>query len=150
MSQSKPTDSECTIYATEYILHGSQAKAFKKAFPNSIQKGKALHVAASRFHDIAKVLLTIDQLRQPIESNVRNEASYTIEDALRELEEARALGIQEKQVSAAVSASMGKAKIKGLIVDKQDIKSEVNASFAVTSSPMTAEEWLANTQKNDS
>lgn len=42
----------------------------------------------------------------------------TVESIARELEEARVLAIAEKQSSAAVAASMGKAKLFGLIIEK--------------------------------
>ena len=46
----------------------------------------------------------------------------TIDDLVAELEEARtaALGAENPQSSAAVSATMGKAKLLGLVVDKQE------------------------------
>ena len=42
----------------------------------------------------------------------------TVESLAAELEEARALALTEKQTSAAVSATMGKAKLFGLIIEK--------------------------------
>lgn len=42
----------------------------------------------------------------------------TVQTIAEELEEARKLAIAEKQSSAAVAASMGKAKLFGLIVEK--------------------------------
>jgi len=42
----------------------------------------------------------------------------TVETLAAELEEARALALTEKQTGAAVSATMGKAKLFGLIVEK--------------------------------
>lgn len=42
----------------------------------------------------------------------------TVESLAAELEEARALALTEKQTGAAVSATMGKAKLFGLIVEK--------------------------------
>lgn len=49
---------------------------------------------------------------------VSRRAEVTAESLLEELEEARQLALQEKQTSAAVAASMGKAKIGGHIVER--------------------------------
>lgn len=43
----------------------------------------------------------------------------TTESIAAELEEARVLALAEKQASAAVSASLGKAKLYGLIIEKK-------------------------------
>jgi phage terminase small subunit len=45
------------------------------------------------------------------------EAEVTHESLLNELEEARSLAIKEKQTSAAVSATMGKANLTGLLIE---------------------------------
>lgn len=44
----------------------------------------------------------------------------TIESLTQELEEARAIALAEKQTSAAVAATMGKAKLHGKLVDKKE------------------------------
>jgi hypothetical protein len=45
-----------------------------------------------------------------------------VDSLTAELEEARSVAMAEKQASAAVSATMGKAKLHGLVVDKQEQK----------------------------
>lgn len=47
-------------------------------------------------------------------------AEVTVQSILEELEQARLLAMQNKQAAAAVSASMGKAKIAGMIVERQE------------------------------
>ena len=56
----------------------------------------------------------------------------TVGDLLKELEEARqaALGAENPQSSAAVAATMGKAKILGL--DKQIVEQTINGNLAHT------------------
>lgn len=49
-----------------------------------------------------------------IQSKAVKKAEITIDSLAHELEEARAIAIAEKQTSAAVSATMGKAKLFGL------------------------------------
>ena len=49
-------------------------------------------------------------------------AGVTVESLLAELESARRLAEQLQQPAAMISASMGKGKVAGLIVDKQERK----------------------------
>lgn len=49
-----------------------------------------------------------------IQSNAVKKVEITIDSLASELEEARAIALAEKQTSAAVSATMGKAKLFGL------------------------------------
>ena len=62
----------------------------------------------------------------------RNE--LTIDDIIRELEEARtaALTAESPQSSAAVAATMGKAKVLGMLVDKSEVKTEGNISIDIS------------------
>lgn len=48
-------------------------------------------------------------------------ALVTIDSLTDELEEARAIAVAEKQSSAAVAATMGKAKLHGYLVDKKQV-----------------------------
>jgi hypothetical protein len=45
----------------------------------------------------------------------------TVDSLTDELEEARAMALSEKQSSAAVAATMGKAKLHGLVIDKKQL-----------------------------
>lgn len=47
-------------------------------------------------------------------------AEVTVADIARQLDEDRAFAVECKQAGAAVSASIGKAKVLGLIVDRQE------------------------------
>jgi hypothetical protein len=48
-------------------------------------------------------------------------AEVTVASLLEELEVARQLAMQKGQASAAVQATMGKAKLTGLIVDRREV-----------------------------
>ncbi|MEZ2410532.1 terminase small subunit [Bosea sp. RCC_152_1] len=75
---------------------------------------KAAEACASRLLTDAKVAARVLELQ----SKAARKVEVTVESIARELEEARVLAIAEKQSSAAVAASMGKAKLFGLIVEK--------------------------------
>jgi len=46
----------------------------------------------------------------------------TVDLIIERLEEARNLGLTNKQASAAVQAAMGQAKVAGLLVDKHEVE----------------------------
>ncbi len=54
-----------------------------------------------------------------LQGRVAKKVEVTVESLAAELEEARALAKGEKQSSAMVSATLGKAKLFGLIIDKK-------------------------------
>jgi phage terminase small subunit len=76
--------------------------------------------AASRLSDDVKVCERVAEITE--RGAIR--AEITVASLLEELEEARmaALGAETPQSSAAVSASMSKAKLLGLVVDKAEAK----------------------------
>ena len=52
--------------------------------------------------------------------------AITVEGVAAQLDEDRALALANNQAGAAVSASMGKAKLAGLLVDRQDVTGTVS------------------------
>jgi hypothetical protein len=71
-------------------------------------------------------------------------ADVTVESIAKQLDEDRALARQLGQPSAAVTATMGKAKLYGLLVDKVESET-VNTTYVISDSPeeMKPDEWLA-------
>ena len=67
-------------------------------------------------------------------AELRNEAArrneITVDLILRELEEARVGALVQKQFGAAVQASMGRAKVAGLIVDRSEVESNLRSQCA--------------------
>jgi phage terminase small subunit len=66
-------------------------------------------------------LLRNAQIRAAVakaQDRIAEKAGVTVDSIVGELEEARALALQERQASAAVAASLGKAKLSGLIVER--------------------------------
>lgn len=56
-----------------------------------------------------------------IQAIAAERAAVTIDSLTDELEEARAIAVSEKQSSAAVAATLGKAKLHGFLVDKKQL-----------------------------
>ena len=101
------------------IVEGeNQSDAYRMAgYKVDNMKPATIHRTAKRMMDKSKISARIEQLRKPI----RERHNVTVDSLLLELEEARkaALGAETPQTSAAVTATMGKAKLCGL--DKQII-----------------------------
>lgn len=56
-------------------------------------------------------------------------SKLTFEDILEELEEARKLAVQNESPTAAISASLGKAKVLALINDKASAKPSTEDTY---------------------
>ena len=98
-----------------YLETGNASEAYRQSYDAENMSQNALNREASVMLDNPKIAQRIEQLRAPI----IKKAQLTVEDLLRELEEARQLAIQTEAPAPAVSATMGKAKLLGL--DKQVI-----------------------------
>jgi hypothetical protein len=66
-------------------------------------------------------------------------AELTVESICAELEEARRLAERQKQTGPMVNAIMGKAKVCGLLVEKQ----QHIGQYFISDAPMSAEQWEA-------
>lgn len=96
----------------------NNSMAYRGAYDASRMKPESIHRKAKELMDNVNVAARIDELRAEHAKRHR----VTVDDLLGELEEARqiALNAETPQTSAAVGASMGKAKLLGL--DKQLIE----------------------------
>ena len=101
--------------------------------------GNGSEANASRLIRNDKVASRMDELRT--EAAKRNE--ITLDLILRELEEARLGALMEGQYSAAVAASLGRAKIAGLVVDKTEISGVVRkpSRVPIADKQITLAEW---------
>lgn len=107
-------------FAIAYIETGSASDAYRAAGYSTNAKPKTINEAASRLLADSKVAARVDELR----AAHLDRHKITVDDLLDELEEARttALSAEVPQSSAAVSATLGKAKLLGLLVDKVDAR----------------------------
>ena len=102
-------------FAQLVVELGDNSKAYRGAYDASRMKPESVHRKARELIENVKVAARIDELRAEAAKAHR----CTVDSLLRELEEARtvALSCETPQSSAAVAATMGKAKLCGL--DKQ-------------------------------
>lgn len=98
-----------------YLETGNASEAYRQAYDAQSMKPETVNKRASELLDKGEIAGRLSELRAPIIAK----AQLTVEDLLRELEEARRLALDTEAPAPAVSATMGKAKLLGL--DKQVI-----------------------------
>lgn len=105
-------------FALAYVETGNASEAYRRAYSAEKMKPASVAVNASKLLADAKVALRVQELQA--KAVERHET--TVDDILRELEEARALaaGGEKPQPAAMVAASMGKAKLLGMLTDKME------------------------------
>ncbi len=112
-------------FCCKYVELGNASEAYRLAYDASNMKPETINVKASELLKNGKVSVRVDELK----AQHAERHAVTVDTITQELEEARLMAIVEKQSSAAISASMGKAKIHGLVVDKAVVKSDVNVTL---------------------
>lgn len=101
-------------FAQKYIELSNASEAYRQAYNAENMSNDAIKVEACRLLQNPNVALTVMKIQEQHAERHR----VTVDSITKELDEARSLAMEEKQTSAAISASMGKAKIHGLIIDK--------------------------------
>ena len=109
MAGLKPNEEK---FAQSFVETGNASEAYRTAYKADKMSDNAIYVEACRVKDRPRVSLRIKELQDEI----KKRHSVTVDSLLAELEEARqaALGAETPQSSAAVAATMGKAKLTGL------------------------------------
>lgn len=107
-------------FALAYVETGNASEAYRRAYEAGAMKAEAVHVKASELLSNGKVSVRVKELQ----AKAVERHEVTVDDILRELEEARTYAMtgERPQASAMVAATMGKAKVMGLIQDKVDAK----------------------------
>lgn len=96
-----------------FVHELAQGKTAEKAYVDAGYKANRHNAAAlAREQHISTRL-------QELQEKAAEVALVSIQSLTDELEEARAIAIAEKQSSAAVAATLGKAKLHGLLVEKK-------------------------------
>ena len=110
------------LFAQAYLETSNASEAYKQAY-NTQANANTINRKASQLlkHPEVSTHITVLQNEQ------RKKHHLTLDDILQELEQSRLLALENIQCSAAISATMGKAKLLGL-----DKKAGVNEN------PMTA------------
>ena len=107
-----------------YIELGNASEAYRQSYDADSMNEHTVHVKASELLSNGKVTARLEQIR----AEHKKRHNITIDTLLLELEEARQIALspelEKPQTAAAVSATMGKAKLLGL--DKKIIDITTN------------------------
>ena len=99
-----------------YIESGNASEAYRQAYNTEKMKPESVNSKGYQLLQQVQITARLDELRA--EHKKRHE--ITVDTLVAELEEARKLAFETDKAAAAVSATMGKAKLLGLVVDKQE------------------------------
>ncbi len=105
-------------FCQAYIETGNASEAYRTAYAADKMKPESINRKAKELLDNGKIAARVAELQ----GEIKQRHNVTVDSLLKELEEARkaALGAETPQASAAVAATMSKAKLTGL--DKQVIE----------------------------
>lgn len=120
------------LFVQTYFETSNASEAYKRAY-NTQANANTVYRKASQLLKHPEVIKLLAELKE----ETRQRHKLTIDDILQELEQSRLLALENIQCSAAVTATMSKAKLLGLVVDKNEvtgkdgraIKHEIKVSF---------------------
>lgn len=129
MSKAKtltPKQQRYNRFVSEMLVDGNVTRSAKAA-------GYSEKTAYSQGHRLLKNVEIANAIKAG-QKDIAKRNELTIDDIIRELEEARtaALTAESPQSSAAVAATMGKAKVLGMLIDKSEVKNEGNISIDIS------------------
>lgn len=132
-------------FCLAYLETGNASEAYRKAYNAENMKPETVNRKAKELLDHGKISARIEALQE----DHRERHKITVDDLLAELEEARqvALGQNNPQTSAAVAATMGKAKLLGL--DKQILEHSGPNGGPIPTMPTTIELVAPNVESTD-
>ncbi len=108
-------------FAEEYVIDHNATQA-------AIRAGYSPKTAYSQGQRLLKNVEVAEAVRAK-EVRLSRKIEVTVASLTAELEEARALAMANGQASAAVQATMGKAKLHGLLVDRSEVKTTSEMSL---------------------
>lgn len=103
-------------FCQAYIETGNASEAYRRAYNAANMKPESVNRKAKELLDNGKITARLDALR--IAHVERHQ--FTIDDMIRQLDEDRIFARECATPAAAVSASMGKAKVLGFLVERVD------------------------------
>lgn len=106
-------------FALAYVETGNASEAYRRSYNAEKMKPSVIAVKASELLAHGNVSVRVKELQ----AAALDEHKITMSDILRELEEARVVALQQEkpQAAAMVAATMGKAKLLGMLTDKTEV-----------------------------
>lgn len=132
-------------FCLAYIETGNASEAYRLAYNAERMKAETINRRAKEMLDNGKITARVSELQ---DTHIERH-KLTVDDLLKELEDARqaALTAETPQSSAAVAATMGKAKLLGL--DKQILEHTGPDGGPITVAPTVIELVAPNVKSQD-
>jgi len=111
-------------FCIKYVECGCGADALREAYDCTRWTNKSIAGKAYELLQNLQIKARINELKEAI----AKKHEITAESIVSELEEARLMAAQVNMPAAMVSASMGKAKICGFLVDKKELSGGIYIS----------------------
>lgn len=117
-------------FCLAYRETGNASEAYRRSYNAEGMKPESINRKAKELIDNGKIAARLKELS---ERDIKRH-QLTVDDLIKELEEARiaALTAENVQSSAAVTATMGKAKLLGLDKQTVEVSGKDGASIPVT------------------
>jgi len=121
-------------FCLAYMETGKASEAYRMSYSVENMNDNSIRAEAWKLLANPTISLRIEELQE----DARQRNAITVESLIRELEEARdtALKADSPQSSAAVAATMGKAKLLGMLTDRLD------ASLTTKSLPASVDDFV--------
>jgi len=116
MSQTKPLTPKQERFAQLYIELGNASEAYRQSYDASRMKPTTVNRKAKELLDNGKIAARIEELRE----QHRARHNVTVDSLTDDLDEDRAFARAKGSPAAAVSATLGKAKLHGLLKDRHE------------------------------
>lgn len=108
-------------FCLTYIETGNASEAYRQAYEAEGMKPETINRKAKELLDNGKITARIEELK----AEHAERHKLTVDDLLRELEEARELAKAKENPNAMTQATMGKAKILGLDKQIHEVKADL-------------------------
>ena len=105
-------------FCQSYIETGNASEAYRRAYNAENMKPETINVKASELLSNGKVSVRVDELQL----KHRKRHNVTVDTITDELDAGFKLAMKNENPSAAVSASLAKAKLHGLMIEKRQIE----------------------------
>ena len=111
-------------FVLAYIETGNASEAYRRAYNAENMSEKVIHNKASDLLKRGDIRVRVEALQK----HHQQRHAVTVDSLTNELIEDRELAHKNEQASAAIAATMGKAKLHGLLKDKIEHSGDVELS----------------------
>lgn len=116
-------------FAQKYVELGNASEAYRQSYDAGNMADKTIWEAACRVLADSKVSARVFRLQEAAAAK----HEITVDDLVKELEEARDLAIETKQSSSMVSATLGKGKLLGFDKSRLEVTGNLTLSETLAS-----------------